>query len=94
MAGFMKKSSFKFWVHALLVLMVFGLFVVACGGSSTNPFASCDSGYTYCSNSGKCCPNGYPFHCDSAGTSSDNTGKCRATSWTTDLCGSQDKCTG
>lgn len=91
---FIKKSGFRFWVHAFMVLLVLGLFVAACGGNDPLNTASCQSGYTYCSNSGKCCKNGYPYHCDSAGTSSDNTGKCRSTTWTTDLCGSQDKCTG
>jgi hypothetical protein len=98
MSNFIGKTGFRLGVQIFMVLLVVGMFLAACGGSN-DPFNSltnggCSSGYTYCSSSGKCCPNGYPYHCDSAGSSYDNTGKCSSSSWTTVYCGSQDYCSG
>jgi hypothetical protein len=92
MATFIRKTGFRVGVQVFMVLLVVGIFLAACG--SDNPFSLCSSGYTYCSSSGKCCPSDKPFHCDSAGSSADYSGQCRSVTWTTDLCGSQDKCTG
>ena len=92
MNSIIRKTGFRVGVQIFMVLLVVGMFLAACGGN--NPLAGCTSGYTYCSTSGKCCPNGYPWHCDSAGTTYDNTGKCSASQWTTVYCGTQDECKG
>lgn len=51
--------KFRFLVQASLLLLVLGLFVMACGKDSSNPFYSCSSGYSLCGSTGKCCQTNY-----------------------------------
>jgi|GEM_PF-2775050 len=93
MKNFTKKAGLRFWVQSLMVLLVVGLFVAACGGSK-DPFNlnanSCTSGYTYCSGSGKCCKDGYPYHCN-AGSAA---GSCYQNVPTKPPCDTYDYCSG
>lgn len=86
------RSAIKLYVRALVALPVLGLFAIACI-SCTNPLAGvtgCNSGYTYCSGSSKCCPNGYPYHCNSGSAS----GKCYQSLPTNPPCTTYDYCSG
>ena len=91
MAHLNKKSVFRYFVRALVVLPILGLFTIAVIGC-VNPLgaAGCGSGYTYCSGSSKCCPNGYPYHCNSGSA----TGKCYQSIPTKPPCSTYDYCSG
>jgi hypothetical protein len=81
MDSFIKKSGFRFWVHAFMVLLVLGLFVVACGGSNTNTTTtySCRSGYVLCNcthSQGVCCPSNAHYYAESNCGSGYSAGSC------------------
>jgi hypothetical protein len=91
MANSTCKSALRFCIRALLALPVLGLFLVACiGGVNPLAAASCSSGYTACSSSQKCCPNGYPYHCNTGSAS----GKCYQSVPTNPPCTYYDYCGG
>lgn len=94
MKMFIKKSGFKVGVQLFMALLVVGIFFAACGGSNDPLNAvtnhGCSSNYTYCSGSGKCCPNGYPYHCN-AGSAS---GTCYSSNPTNPPCTTYDYCSG
>ena len=85
------KVSFVFWIQSALALLVVGLFIVSCGSNDPTGVTNyCDSGYTYCRDSGKCCKDGYPYHCNSG----DAAGTCYQSRPTNPPCSTYDYCSG
>lgn len=90
MAHLNKKSVFRLCVRALVVVPVLTLFTIAVIGCVNPLAAGCGAGYTYCSGSSKCCPDGYPYHCNSGSA----TGKCYQSLPTNPPCATYDYCKG
>lgn len=59
-----KKSSLKTVLQVLVVLLVGGLFIAACGSDDpANLFFDICGTDLYCPTSTYCCPAGYPYYC-------------------------------
>lgn len=93
MTNFIQKGGFRVAVQVFMLLLVVGIFLAACGGDDpTSPLYvnPCSTGSTYCSGSGMCCPNGFPYHCNSGG----NSGTCYDTIPAAATCPTYDICSG
>ena len=93
MSNLTKKSGFRIGVQIFMVVLVAGMFFVACGSDdplNTLVNSGCNTGYTYCSGSGKCCPDGYPYHCNSGSAS----GSCYSSIPNNPPCATYDYCSG
>jgi hypothetical protein len=87
---FMRKSGFRVSVQIFMVLLVVSMFFAACGSDDPLNALGCPDNTTYCSGSGKCCQNGYPYHCNSGSAS----GTCYSDLPTNPPCTTYDYCSG